>query len=228
MTRIRRSTGVSAAAAAAGPTAVIDTFRAFTTAAVLFDRGVSRIVLTDDVAEAVRLSSALGALTCGEVDGRKPFEFDLSNSPAEAEDRGELAGRTVVQRTSGGTRSVVAAIDAGALPVYATSLVVATATARALFGHDEVTIVSAGLGGEGRSDEDDLTGDHIASLLQNEPMTPDIGGRVAATTRAQELRRAPWAGARDVEIASTLDRYDFAMRAERTPDGLIELVKTPS
>ena len=225
MTRIRQEMGVAGAARATGATAVIDTFRAFTTAAVLFDRGIDSLVLTADVGHARSLARSIDALTCGEVHGRKPADFDLSNSPSEALRRSDLAGAAVVQRTSGGTRSVVAALGAGAAPVYAASLVVASATARALGPFDPVTLVSAGLHGTEPSEEDDLTAEHITALLDGRSPDSDITDRVARCRRAEELRHAPWAGSDDVELASTLDRYDFAMRAERTTDGFIELIR---
>ena len=227
MTSVHRSTGIAGAATSSGPTAVIDTFRAFTTAAVLFDQGVERLALVIDLDDARALADDLAALTCGEELGRKPPDFDLSNSPAEALTRGDLTGRTIVQRTSAGTRSVVAALDAGAAPVYAASLVVASATAEALASFEAVTIVSAGLHGTEPSEEDDLTADHIAAVLAGAEPPADIATRIADSDRAEALRRAPWAGPADVDLASTLDHYDFAMRALRTPDGHVELVREP-
>lgn len=73
-----------------------------------------------------------GSLTMGELDGRRIAGFDLSNSPARAA-RADLTGRTLVQRTSAGTRGVVAASLANPTGrQWCASLVCASATARAV------------------------------------------------------------------------------------------------
>ena len=55
---------------AAGTTIIIDVFRAFTTAAVAFDRGATQIVLVAEVDEALALRRrGAGHLCMGEVDG---------------------------------------------------------------------------------------------------------------------------------------------------------------
>ena len=52
-----------------------------------------------------------GTIALGEHGGLRPDGFDYPNSPAIVS-RLDLAGRTLVQRTSAGTRGVVAAADA--------------------------------------------------------------------------------------------------------------------
>lgn len=219
---IRRS-GIAAAAAASGTTVVIDTFRAFTTAAVLLDNGAARVVLTETIADARQRASQLGALLCGEDRGLRPDGFDLGNSPAEAAASPLVDGRTVVQRTTAGTRSVLAALDAGAEPVFAASLVVATATALAVSGASTVTIVSAGLHGTNPSYEDDRTGDLIEATLVSSPDPASVAADVAGCERAETLRESPWSGPRDVEIATDVDRFAFAMEAVKQLDGIVVL-----
>ena len=60
MVQITFGSGVEFAGTARGATIVIDTFRAFTTAAVLFDAGVDRLVLTASLDDA-QLWKARGA-----------------------------------------------------------------------------------------------------------------------------------------------------------------------
>ena len=58
---------------AEGTVIIIDVFRAFTTAAIAFDRGADRIVLVAEVEEAMALSrGGVGDFTMGEVDGKRP------------------------------------------------------------------------------------------------------------------------------------------------------------
>ena len=69
---------------ARGTVIIIDVFRAFTTAAVAFSRGASKIVLVAEVDEALALRvRGVGELCMGEVDGKRPPGFDFGNSPHE-------------------------------------------------------------------------------------------------------------------------------------------------
>ena len=61
---------------------VIDVLRAFTTAAWAFELGVERIVLTDDLDEALRLKAHLPKALAMK-DGEPEPGFDLTNSPAQ-------------------------------------------------------------------------------------------------------------------------------------------------
>ncbi|MCB1246417.1 MAG: 2-phosphosulfolactate phosphatase [Acidimicrobiia bacterium] len=153
MVKIVRSMGMVGVRAAVGPTVVIDTFRAFTTAAVAADRGVALHVLAGSTDEARRIAASFDEpVLCGEVDGVRPDDFDLGNSPWDMAQY-PIDGRTLVQATSSGTRCVVAAIRAGAAPVFAAAAVTASATAQAIADDAEsVTIVAAGLGGLEPSD----------------------------------------------------------------------------
>ena len=75
---------LAGAQSATGSVAVIDVFRAFTTAAVAFANGASQITMVGTVEEALTLRASGAAQVCmGEVRGRKPAEFDFGNSPFE-------------------------------------------------------------------------------------------------------------------------------------------------
>ncbi len=81
---IRLASLLQGAQEAQGTTIIIDVFRAFTTAAVAFDRGAKQIILVAEVEEARQLrQQGLGELCMGEVDGLKPSGFDYGNSPYE-------------------------------------------------------------------------------------------------------------------------------------------------
>ena len=68
---------------ATGTVAVIDVFRAFTTAAVALANGASTIVMVRTVEEALKLREAgVGQICMGEVRGRAPPGFEFGNSPA--------------------------------------------------------------------------------------------------------------------------------------------------
>jgi 2-phosphosulfolactate phosphatase len=108
---------------ATGTVAIIDVFRAFTTAAVALANGASKIVMVGTVEEALALRDPGSGHACiGEVGGRAwrhqppvsplrgeaPPGFDFGNSPFEISGV-DFGGKTIVQRTSAGTQGIVAA-----------------------------------------------------------------------------------------------------------------------
>jgi 2-phosphosulfolactate phosphatase len=210
---ITHRSGIAGVTTAEGATLVIDTFRAFSTAAYLFDAGVARLILTDTLDEARLTAGGIDeALLCGENEGIQPADFDLGNSPAQVTERTDLAGRTIVMRTSAGSRSVVAAASAGASPIYATSLVVASATAAAVADEPAVTIVAAGLNGVEPADEDDATANLLEALLTKTPhRTEPMIEVLLAGTGAQRLLTTPSIDDRDLDLCLAVDAFDFPM-----------------
>jgi 2-phosphosulfolactate phosphatase len=200
---------------ASGAVAIIDVFRAFTTAAVALANGASRIVMVSTIDEAFALrDSGVGQVCMGEVGGRPPDGFDFGNSPFEVSGV-DFRGKTIIQRTSAGTRGIAAATGADRL--YAASLVTAKATARALTmaGADRIALVAMGDNGVDRTDEDEVCALHIRNLLQGRTGHPEAvrqlilaGGEIA---RFNDPAR-PHLHREDVEIALDIDRYDFAIR----------------
>ena len=200
--------------------AIIDVFRAFTTAAVALANGASRIVMVGSVQEAFALrNSGAGQICMGEVHGTPPDGFDYGNSPFQIANV-DFNGKTIIQRTSAGTQGIVAAKDARHL--YAASLVTASATARALkSGGGRIALVAMGDSGIDRTDEDELCALHLRNLLQGRPGDPEAvrriilaGGEIA---RFHDPSR-PGLHPGDVEIALDVDRYDFAIQVQ-TQDG---------
>jgi 2-phosphosulfolactate phosphatase len=202
---------------ATGSVAVIDVFRAFTTAAVALANGASSIVMVRTVEEALALRKAgIGQICMGEVRGRTPPGFDFGNSPFEISGV-DFRGQTIIQRTSAGTQGIVAASKAERL--YAASLVTADATVRALLSGspDQVSLVVMGGNGIKRTDEDELCAIHLRNRLEGRPSDADAvrrlilaGGEVA---RFHDPAR-PYLHPEDVDIALDIDRYDFAVRVE--------------
>lgn len=134
---------------ATGTVAIIDVFRAFTTAAIALANGASRIVMVRTVEEALALRNAgIGEVCMGEVRGRAPDGFDFGNSPFEISTT-DFHGETIVQRTSAGTQGIVAASHANQL--YAASLVTAEATVRSLLLGSPEQIALVAMGGNASS-----------------------------------------------------------------------------
>jgi len=205
MVRIVR--GVEGARAASGVVVVVDVLRAFTTTAYAFEAGLSEIALVATVEEAL----AVPGFRMGEVGGRLIPGFDHDNSPSRLVGR-QLAGSGVL-RTSSGTQCVVAAT--GASEVWLGSLVVASATVRAVAGHQEVTLVASGPP-EG-AEEDLACAQWMASLIQGTPCSQDSVVTAVRTSRAAARHHAddPDFPPEDIDCAVAIDAFDFAMKVER-------------
>ncbi len=213
---IQHRSGLTGASRASGATVVIDVFRAYSAAAYAFHSGASRILLAAEVEEARAIAARIpDSILMGEVDGVRPEGFDLGNSPGEIVAEPErVRGRTIVHRSSAGTRCARAALTAGAAPVYVAGLVVASATAAAVADHPEVTIVASGLSGVEPAAEDDVCAALIeAMLLGTGADAAAAADSVASTERAKTLAASSFAHPDDVRLCSAVDRFRFAMTA---------------
>ncbi len=200
---------------AVGTVAIIDVFRAFSTAAVALANGASRIIMVSGVEEALALrASGVGQIVMGEVRSAPPDGFDLGNSPFEAS-RIDFTGKTIIQRTSAGTQGIAAASQARKL--YASALVTAAATARAMRSDNpaRITLVPMGKNAAERTDEDELCALHLRNLLQGRPGDPGAVRQVilagGEAGRFSDRSRS-YLHPEDLEIALDVDRYDFAIK----------------
>lgn len=216
---------------ATGVVAVIDVFRAFTTAAVALANGASRIIMVSSVEEALALRDAgIGQVCMGEVRGRAPEAFDFGNSPFEIS-AVDFSGKTIIQRTSAGTQGIVAAANR-ADRLYAASLVIADATVRAMLMSepDRISIVAMGGDGLKRTDEDEVCAIHLRNRLEGRPGDPEAAHRLiragGEVVRFRDPMR-PYLHPQDVDIALDIDRFDFAIRVsieDGRPVGRMETV----
>jgi 2-phosphosulfolactate phosphatase len=209
-----------------GATAVvIDVIRAFTTAAWAFELGVERLVLVKGIDEALELKARLPD-SLAMKDGEPMPGFELTNSPAQMQRRTDMAGRTLVQRTTHGTQGAVAARSADSL--YCASFVCAAATMRAIraSGHGRVAFVATDL--DPSAQEDLACAGYMAVLLDDPSADPQPYLQIAAAsstaTRITQLAKDGSTAADVDDVAMTLEvnRFDFAMRAT-DEDGLLVL-----
>lgn len=191
---------------------VVDVMRAFTVAGWAFARGAEKIVLAESLDEALALKAGHpGWLAL--KDGPPAPGFDAVNSPGRLRSV-DLAGRTVVQKTTAGTVGALAVKEASL--VLCAGFVVAEATARVLRarGCDGVTFVVTGE--EGRADEDLACAQYIAERAVGADV--DASGflrRAGESRAAAELTERVRKGVHrdDVELCLELDRFPFAMVA---------------
>ena len=210
----------------AGAVVAVDVIRAFTTAAYAFAAGARHIFLVDSVAEAMAVKATdPGVLAMGEDHGRRPPGFDLSNSPVVVS-AADLDGRVLVQRTSAGTRGVVAARSATRL--WCASLVCASATAAA--------IQSSGLGAptyfitgnfEGNPEMNGVDDLATAELIERARLSEDLDAERTSelVAASHEALRTLTLGdgdvdPQDIEYATRVDAFDFAMEVQRIGDRL--------
>ena len=217
--RVLRARGLDGARGARGTVVVIDVLRAFTTAAYAFAAGAREIELVATPEEALALKAAHPELVLvGEVGGRPIPGFDHGNSPERMATL-ELAGRTLVLRSSSGVQGALCAA-ATCSRLLLGSLVTASATLRAArsFGHD-VTLLAMGAGGSDRAldgPEDDACADLLAAALSGEPCNRaaiEHAVRSSPSARHALDPAIDWITPGDLECALAIDRFDFAIHA---------------
>lgn len=220
---IYRRSLVEGAKEAHGLAVVIDIIRACSTAAYAFNAGAGQIILVGEVAEAFALRERFpGAALMGEVGGRPIEGFDYGNSPAEFVGV-NLAGRTIIQRTSSGTQGVVNA--QGATQIVMGSFVTASATVAYVKSQqpEVVTLLAMGAqGGQKLAAEDESCSAYLAALLRDEK--PDAHAallKVWNSAVAPYFFGSPPPGfiPADIGCVTALDLFDFALVVERR-DGL--------
>ncbi len=191
---------------------VVDVMRACTVAAWAFAQGAERIVLAESLDEALALKARhpdWAALK----DGPLAPGFDMVNSPGLLRSI-DLAGRTVVQKTTAGTVGALAV--KGASLVLCTGFVVAEATARLLRTHECDSVTFVVTGEDGHADEDLACAQYIARRATGAGTdASEFLGRAATSRAATELATGVRQGVHpdDVALCLELDRFPFAMVA---------------
>ncbi|MEU8821949.1 2-phosphosulfolactate phosphatase [Actinoplanes sp. NPDC048796] len=197
---------------------VIDVIRAFTTAAVAFERGAAEIVCVASADAGRELRRAWpDRLLIGEVGGLKPADFDYGNSPLEMS-AARVEGRGLIQATTNGTRGLVRHPHAAAL--LAASAVNVAATARWIAGNHPGTpwtLVCTGRGAEDRACATYLDG----LLRGTDPSRADLIAGIGAGA----AEHGHVAG-EDLPFCTDVDRSDFAM-VGRVRSGRVTLSAVP-
>jgi 2-phosphosulfolactate phosphatase len=126
--------------------AVVDVLRATTSLAAMFEGGLLRGIISDNLQQARKLALNNFSLLCGEIRSVAPAGFDYGNSPAQFSEL-SFKGKSAVLFTTNGTRAIVAAAEAPFVVVAAfvnrraaTQRLVAEAARREL----DIAVVCAG------------------------------------------------------------------------------------
>ena len=198
---------------------VIDVLRAFTTQAYAFANGAKEIVPVSTIDEAFAFRRQHpSVLLLGEIEG-KPIEgFDLGNSPSQVLTT-NLDGKTLVHRTSAGTQGVMRSLTSKT--IFVASFVVCHATIEAVKQLDpsKVTFLVTG---KNDGDEDLALADYMIATLRNQTTDPVQYLKRVKLSPAGRLFQdevAPWFPRTDLELALHLDKFNFAMKVHKTPQG---------
>jgi 2-phosphosulfolactate phosphatase len=209
---------------ARGTVVIVDVFRAFTTAAIAFSRGATKIIMVAEPPEALALrEQGLGEFCVGEVNGIRAEGFDFGNSPFEMT-KADLEGRTIIQSTRAGTVGVAAAT--GADTIYVAALVTAKATAHAIL-HDapgRVTIVAMGWNASVRTDEDELCALYLRNVMQGrEPDTAALQTLLGTSGEVGKFNdpAQPHFHPQDCQWALDVNHFDFAIAVAKEDDLLV-------
>jgi 2-phosphosulfolactate phosphatase len=203
---------------------VIDVLRSFSSAAYAFAAGADIIYPVETIAEARQLQRAMPhALSTGAIGGGDPVpDFDFGNSPT-ALHAADLSGRPLIQSTAAGVLGLTRFRHARTL--FAGSLVVARATARALLAlqPSEVCFVITGEWVDRDGDEDVACADYLEALLLGK--NPDPAPYAARVIHSDFGRRFlagnnPNLPQSDLTLCAHANRFDFALRATHSGERL--------
>lgn len=220
-----RFVGIEDCASIDGVAVVIDVLRAFSFAAYALDAGAERLILTDDLDDALKIAADIPGALAGK-DGLPAEGFELFNSPGQVLERSDLDGRTIVHRTAAGTVGAVAARHAERL--FCASFVVAEATVDRIRRLEPTSVTFVVTGGGGHADEDVACAEYLATRLGRHAADPTpFLERVEVA--GQRLLRAVEMGYSavhrdDLALCMDVDRFDFALTAV-DEDGQLTLRK---
>jgi 2-phosphosulfolactate phosphatase len=205
-----------------GLAVIIDVFRAFTCAPLLFALGIKQSVLVGSPSDALELKRTdPDLILVGEVGGAPIDGFDFGNSPSQML-RAEPAffkSKTIVQRTSSGVQGAIAALavaDEVLLGSYA--LAKSTATYILSKNPEAVSLVAMGWNMKVSAPEDEWCGRYIAHLLGDGQYDHVQALReIVYHETAQKFLRGDksYFPAEDPLLCLQRDLYNFVLQAKR-------------
>lgn len=170
---------------------VIDVLRSSSSIVAALENGAKRVLAVQDVETACRLAGGGDRgmdLLAGEMKGLPIEGFDLGNSPLDLTSD-NVAGKTVILRTSNGTRAIAASASADRVLVCAINNVGAVAVAAD--GEAELAVICCGSEGD-LSAEDLLCGGMLLEILGPEvDLVPPTDGAGLAAVLANRFGADP-------------------------------------
>jgi 2-phosphosulfolactate phosphatase len=219
---------LAGARAARGIAVVVDVYRAFTCAPLLFSLGLERSILVADPEKALDMKKTDPDLVLiGEVKGVPIQGFDLGNSPSQIlkQPQGFFMGRTAVQRTSSGVQGALAALE-GAEEVLLGSYTLARAVSDYIRSRPpyRVSIVAMGIQLKEKAPEDEWCARFIAHLLgaggydHNQAMREILFHQTTQKFLKRDREEFP---SEDPLLCLQPNVHDFVLRAAREGDQVV-------
>ena len=219
---------VEGARKATGLAVIIDVFRAFSVTCYAIDSGVSRLIATAGVNDALQLKMKYkNSCLAGERDEKKIEGFDFGNSPTEII-KADLNEKTLIHTTTAGTNGLVNAVNADI--VITGSIVNTGAIINYIKAHkpEYVSLVAMGYRASISAEEDLLCAEMIADGLAGRVV--DYEKRISDLQNSSGSRffnpaNLDFSPPTDFFLCTMKDRFNFVLKASRRIDGNIDLMK---
>ena len=214
---------------AEGLTVIVDVFRAYTTAAYLFDMKADKIFIVSKIETAKKLKKELDSpILVGERKGIKLADFDYNNSPYFISQH-NFSGKEIVLSTSAGTKGIIEAAEAD--EIITGSFVNIAAAAKYIKNKkaEIISIVAMGNNGITEAAEDNLYVQELNKLLKNKEIlsqneiknrlrTP-AGDRFFVEATQTEMPKE------DFEYCLKINKFDFVIKAVKIAEDVYQLKK---
>jgi len=214
---------------AEGLTVIVDVFRAYTTAAYLFDMKADKIFIVSKIETAKKLKKELDSpILIGERKGIKLADFDYNNSPYFISQH-NFSGKEIVLSTSAGTKGIIEAAEAD--EIITGSFVNIAAAAKYIKNKkaEIISIVAMGNNGITEAAEDNLYVQELNKLLKgkeilsqneikNRLRTP-AGDRFFVEATQTEMPKE------DFEYCLKINKFDFVIKAVKIAEDVYQLKK---
>lgn len=190
---------------------IIDVLRAFTFAHMAFIKGANRIILASSVSHAFSLKRQnKHFILCGEDNGVHIPGFDLDNSPTNLLNF-DLYGKTLIQKTSNGTKVTLENLDADKIFVTGFSNSKTLIEYLKKFKIENLNIIPS------REQEDDLAvKDYMIGLYENKQISSlETITRIIESSVAKKFFIDERFNPKDISYATSIIDCDFVMEVTR-------------
>ena len=214
---------------AEGLTVIIDVFRAYTTAAYLFDREADKIFIVSRVETAKKLKEKLNnPVLIGERKGIKLDGFDFNNSPYFVSQH-NFSGKEIILSTSAGTKGIIAAKDADEIITGSFVNIAAAAEYINKRRPELVSLVAMGNNGVKKADEDNLYAQELKKILNGKKslneaeiknrLRSPAGDRFFVESTQSEMPKE------DFEYSLKINKFGFIIKAVKKAEDIYQLKK---
>ncbi len=219
----------------------VDVLRATSSMIVAFEKGVSQIYPVETVEEAISLSLKISeSLLVGEVSSVKPVEFQYDNSPVALYHAEDLAGKSLVMRTTNGTALLKQLTALGVPQAYIGSFLNLQDLLRVLQAYEKpICICCAGNSGEVSVEDLGFAGAFVrewTQLRQNAELTDAANVALSLWENVEQSVDVLFSRSTHAEKLEALGRTsDLVFIAEKTipyvpvffsKEGVITLLQT--